>query len=229
MNYYKEDNSPKRWAAAALTAYVVVLAAALLFVSVGTGRQPEAGEVILVDFTEPPAAPPTPDPPVAPSPEPRQHDEPAPAEQNNQVRGTEEQTRTVNPKALFRQNASGPDEPENAGNPHARPGERETARGTGTGLKPDGSDQLDKGLQGRGLVGALPRPDYPGNVAGKVVIRVTVDRGGKVTAAVYEPEGSTTSNAELVEAARRAALKARFTESGNFVQGGTITYVFKLN
>lgn len=228
MNYYKENHSPKRWAAAALAVYFAVLGGALLFVTVGTGQRPAAAQIVLVDFTEP-VTPPVQEPPSPASNEARQHDQFAPQERNNQVRGEAEQTRTVNPRALFRQNASGPDRPENAGNPHARQGEAEQAAGRGTGLKPDGSDQLDKGLQGRGLAGALPRPDYPGNAAGKVLIRVTVDRSGKVTAAVYEPEGSTTSNADLVEAARRAALRARFTESESFVQGGTITYVFKLN
>lgn len=227
MYYYKEDKSPERWAAAALAVYAISLTVALVCVEVRAGLPPEGREVVLVDLPEPPK--PAVEPPAKPSPEARLHDEPAPVEQNNRTRGEAEDTRTVNPRALFRQNASGPDEAHDAGNPHAMRGERETASGTGTGLKPDGFDQLDKGLQGRGLAGALPAPDYPGNAAGKVVIRVTVDRGGKVTAAVYEPEGSTTSAAQLVEAARKAALKARFTESESFVQGGTITYVFKLN
>jgi TonB family protein len=72
-------------------------------------------------------------------------------------------------------------------------------------------------------------PAYPaGNRGGKVVVRVAVDRDGKVTAATYEPKGSTTSDSSLVEAAIEAAKRARFTESAAFVQGGTITYIFKL-
>ena len=61
------------------------------------------------------------------------------------------------------------------------------------------------------------------------MIRVTVDADGRVTGASYEPKGSTTDAPELIAAARAAALKARFTESRATVQGGTITYVFKLN
>ena len=38
----------------------------------------------------------------------------------------------------------------------------------------------------------------------------------------------TTDAAELVEAAKAAARKARFTESRAAVQGGTITYVFRM-
>ena len=46
--------------------------------------------------------------------------------------------------------------------------------------------------------------------------------------ASYEPKGSTTDAAELVGAAKSAALKARFTESRATLQGGTITYVFRM-
>ena len=122
---------------------------------------------------------------------------------------------------------SGADEPDNAGNPHVREGEEQT-RGTGPGLAADGLDQLDKGLQGRGLAGALPRPAYPGAKSGKVVIRVTVGPKGDVTGASFEPRGSTTEASELVAAAIAAARKARFTESAAPVQGGTITYIFRM-
>ena len=134
---------------------------------------------------------------------------------------------TPNPKALFKMNKGGADEPDNAGNPRAPQGE-DKASGDGPGLNPDGLDQLDQGLQGRGLVGNLPKPSYPGSKSGKVVIRVTVDAKGKVTGASYEPKGSTTDAAELVGAAKSAALKARFTESRATLQGGTITYVFRM-
>ena len=96
------------------------------------------------------------------------------------------------------------------------------------GINHAGNVQLDTGLQGRGLVGELPQPSYPGNESGKVVIRVTIDKSGQVTNAVYEPKGSTTSNQAMVNAAIAAARKARFTESKSFVEGGTITYKFNL-
>ena len=61
-----------------------------------------------------------------------------------------------------------------------------------------------------------------------MVVRVAVNKDGKVTSATYEPKGSTTSDTALVEAAIAAAKRARFTESAAFMQGGTITYIFKL-
>ena len=212
----------------AAAAYGVLLAGSFALVSFDFSPALEKpGDTILVDFTEPPVVEP-PKPPVKVAAEPRVHDEAAPVEQVAQAAGKDEVTQTPNPKALFKMNRGGADEPDNAGNPRAPEGE-EKASGKGPGLNPDGLDQLDKGLQGRGLVGDLPRPAYPGGKICKVVIRVTVDARGHVTGASYEPVGSTTDASELIEAARAAALKARFTESRATVQGGTITYVFRLN
>lgn len=242
MNYYDEHTrTSRRWAAAALAAYLLAVAAALGLAYIEVDRPEQTLAIVLVEPPEKPAPPPPPAPqrptPVpAPAPttptrtsEPVRHDEPAPVEENNPTSGEQEETRTVNPRALFHQNASGPDEPADAGNRNAPQGESETARGEGTGSKLQGMDQLDRGLQGRGLVGDLPRPDYPGNRAGKVLVRVTVDRDGKVVSAEYEPKGSTTTDAALIAAARQAALRARFTASQQHVQSGTITYIFKLN
>lgn len=227
MNYYKDDtNTPRRWALGALLLYGGALAG--LFLGVGIDMPADASaEAIEIELA--PVPEPEPEPEPAPKiPEPQMHDSPAVEEQNNAVRGEAPQTQTVNPRALFRQSQSGPDEPENAGNPRARQADEDSAHGRGTGTSPEGSDQLDTGLQGRGLVGALPKPRYSANESGKVVIRVTVDQTGRVTSAVYEPKGSTVSNQQLIEEARQAALQARFTESRSLVQGGTITYLFTL-
>lgn len=197
---------------------------ALLFLLVGfelPAKPPK--EAILVELA--PVTPPVAPPKVA---APQMHDRVAPEEQTNPVRGAESETRTVNPKALFRQSQGGVDEPENAGNNKAEAAERDAASGAGTGTAPQGHDQLDTGLQGRGLVGDLPKPRYTSDAEGRVVIRVTVDRTGRVTAATYEPKGSTTSHPTLIREATEAAMQARFTESRSFMQGGTITYIFTL-
>ena len=184
------------------------------------------GDTILGDVTEPPVPEP-PKPPVKIATEPRVHDVAAPVEQTAQVAGKDEVTQTPNPKALFKMNKGGADEPDNAGNPRAPEGE-DKASGTGPGVKPEGLDQLDEGLKGSGLVGNLPRPNQPENKSGVVLIRVTVDASGRVTSAAYEPKGSTTSDVELVNEARKAALRTRFSESRAVIEGGTITYIFRL-
>lgn len=166
----------------------------------------------------------TPAPDISP-----QHQTLSEQDNSEQSAGTAPQTQTVNPRALFKMNQGGVDEPTNGGNPYAKVADDDSSKGKGQGLNPVGSEALDEGLQGRGLVGALPMPAYPaGNRGGKVVVRVSVDKHGNVTSATYEPKGSTTSDSSLVEAAIKAAKRAKFTESEAFVQGGTITYIFKL-
>lgn len=223
MYYYDpNDRGPRRWAVIALTLYASVLAIAFWFVSFDISRIVEKpNDTIEIEFLEPEPPRPT----VASVR--RVHEHATSEEQVSQVDGADETTRTPNPKALFKMNRGGVDEPENAGNPHAQEGE-DSASGRGAGLEPDGLEQLDKGLQGRGLVGNLPRPAYPGTESGKVVVRVTVGALGEVESAVFEPRGSTTNDKGLIDAALAAARKARFAESAAAVQGGTITYIFRM-
>ena len=208
MYYYDPNNrNPRRWATVATAVYALLLIGSFALVSFDFRQiHDKPGDTITIDFTEPPALEP-PKPRVRTATEPRVHDRTAPVEQTAQVSGKDETTQTPNPRA---------------------PEGEDRASGTGPGLNPDGLDQLDQGLQGRGLVGDLPKPSYPGSKSGKVIVRVTVDASGRVTSAAYEPKGSTTDAAELVEAAKAAARKARFTESRAAVQGGTITYVFRM-
>lgn len=214
------------WAAVAVAVYAIGLALSMYWVSIEYNTHHIDEAELFVEFIEPPK-PEVETPPkrvVSPP-----HQTVAKVEQTEQVAGTEPKSRTINPKALFKMNKGGADAPENAGNPNAQKDKKEQASGKGQGLNPIGLDALDEGLQGRGLVGALPMPTYPaGNRGGRVKVRVTVDKQGRVTAATFEPKGSTTSDAVLVDAAIKAAKMARFTESAAFVQGGTITYNFKL-
>ena len=228
MYYYNpDDRKPRRWALLALLLYASLLAGAFVFVSFDFSRIADKADTIEIEFVEPQPEPEPPKPPVATTTEPRVHAQPAPEERTAQADGAEEQTRTPNPRALFPTNRGGVDEPDNTGNPRAPEGE-ESASGNGPGLDVDGLDQLDRGLQGRGLVGMLPRPAYPGNQSGKVVVRVTVGPKGDVQSAAFEPKGSTTNDRRLIDAALEAARKARFTESAAAVQGGTITYIFTM-
>ena len=151
MYYYDPDNkSPRRWAMIATAVYGVLLAGSFALVSFDFSPVTDKpGDTILVDFTEPPVPEP-PRPPVKVANEPRVHDVAAPVEQTAQVAGKDPVTQTPNPKALFKMNKGGADEPDNAGNPRAPEGE-DKASGTGPGLNPDGLDQLDQDLKKRGM------------------------------------------------------------------------------
>ena len=226
MNYYDEkDDRPKLYGGVAAAAYVVAVAAALLLTYLPVVEK-TTPEMMVIEFVE---EQPVPKPkPVAHTQAPR-HENLSQNQNTQQVSGTDEVTQTVNQRAIFKSNKGGVDEPEDLGNPYAKKGDENKASGTGGGLNSVGNDQLDEGLRGRGLIGVLPVPSYPGNVSGKIVIRVAVDQHGKVTSATYEPKGSTSSDAGLIAAAIAAAKRAQFTESRSYVQGGTITYNFKLN
>lgn len=220
--------SPKHYAYLFSAIYVVTLAGALCFAEVSVRpKELQQSDVIYVEMVKPePPPPPKPQPKVKEAP---RHERPsAKVDNSRQVSGQDQQTRTVNQRALFKQPKGGADKPRNAGNPYAKQDTVEMASGTGGGLNPIGNDALDEGLQGRGLVGALPTPDYPGNRSGKVVVRVVVNNRGEVTSATYEQRGSTTTDRALIDAAIAAAKRARFTESRVHNQGGRITYIFKM-
>ena len=221
--------SSRYYAIFATILYGVGIALAMLYGVVYIEPRPVKEAELFVEFIE--TVPEVSTESVAsPSPDmAEKHQVVAEQDSSQQTEGAAPKTQTVNPRALFKMNQGGVDNAENSGNPYAQQSEEDSSSGRDFGLNPVGTEALDEGLQGRGLVGTLPMPAYPaGNRGGKVVVRVAVDREGKVTAATYEPKGSTTSDSSLVEAAIEAAKRARFTESAAFVQGGTITYIFKL-
>ena len=222
--------SSKHYAYIFSAVYVILLALVFRFgeFSIRPKEQPQS-DIIYIEYVKPqPPSPPKPKsvPKVKEAP---RHEKLAPRDNSQQTSGKTEETRTVNKRALFKMSKNGADKPANAGNPYARQDTVTTAAGTGGGLNPVGNEALDEGLQGRGLIGTLPHPIYPaGNRGGKVVVRVTVNQSGEVTEVAYEPKGSTTSDKALVDAALAAARKARFAESKAFLQGGRITYVFRM-
>ena len=246
MYYYDPNNdktNARRWAGLAALLYALSIAAAFLFVSFDMGRDELLpGEGLLIDFgtTETGLgdrdlsatdvqAPPQQAAAEAsqqqveyvtsergeiavqtPQPEkkPRERETPGQTPQRSDAQQPAEQPRTVNRRALF-------------------PGR--TAGSTSTSEGPAAGEGHAGDLSGRSVVGKLPKPFYPGNESGKVVVDVTVDASGRVTYASYRAQGSTTNSKRLVDAAVEAARKARFSSSESLMQTGTITYVFTLN
>lgn len=84
-------------------------------------------------------------------------------------------------------------------------------------------------VQGRKVVGNLPKPEYKVQESGIVVVDIVVDIYGNVVEAVPGGEGTTVLNKELYAAARNAAMESHFTQSTQTPrQKGTITYYFNL-
>ena len=85
-------------------------------------------------------------------------------------------------------------------------------------------------LEGRTVMGTLPKPAYSSQMAGTVVVTIKVDQYGNVTEAIPGADGTTVTDKNLWTAARTAAMKAHFNMKADApaIQTGTITYIFKL-
>ena len=99
--------------------------------------------------------------------------------------------------------------------------------GSGSGNQGSGVSYSLAGRSGK----SLPKPGYPGNDEGVVVVSVTVDKYGNVTAAEPGVRGTTIMNQQFWNEAKQAALKAKFNadESAPAFQQGTISYRFVLD
>lgn len=236
MEYYNPIDHTSRYVALGVTVVVVgIIAVMLSFIRI---------EVVPVVHDEPPLeiileeeldgeTPRRPRQQSAPTDQRRDlapaHVDEARTETSNQTEGTAEVTQTVNPNALFRPVVGNSSEQVAVGNRLAPDGPEESHRGEGSGYNLQGTDQLDAGLQGRGLREGLPRPSTNYNTAGTVVVYVTIDSEGNVTNAEVDLAGTTTSDATLRRLAVEAARRAKFRPSSRTEQGGRITYNFRLH
>lgn len=139
----------------------------------------------------------------------------------------------VDPLALYQNTA------DNSSNNSESEG---VAGGKGNQGRPDGdpnSNQYTGNGSGQGGVGyslrgrkpkGLPKPAYTSNEQGIVVVKIVVNREGKVVSAIPGVKGSTTLDSALLSAAKQAALNTKFDKktSAPSKQTGTITYHFIL-
>ena len=98
-----------------------------------------------------------------------------------------------------------------------------------SGISGPGDKGISYSLAGR-TPQSLPKPEYNYQAEGIVVVEVTVNQNGNVTKATAGVKGSTTLDNNLLKAAQKAALAAKFDRKPNAAafQKGTITYHFLL-
>jgi periplasmic protein TonB len=151
-------------------------------------------------------------------------------EQNEDEESIEEERTKVNKEALYtgkkktKINSEGNKKGE--GNRGIMNGDSNAEAYEGGGIGEDGTAYQ---LGGR-KANIKPKPQ--GNqVEGKVVVAITVDRLGNVINAISGVQGSTTLDKQLLQRAKRTALKTKFEakESAPTNQHGKIIYSFKLN
>ncbi len=129
------------------------------------------------------------------------------------------------------------------GSPDSKSTSQGVTYGTGNQGVPQGSANVDRYGPGGGIGNgisasldgrtslSLPKPQYPGNEEGVVVVKVTVDKMGIVKKAEAGVRGSNTTDPGLIAAAKKAALQARFNvdDKAPDFQIGSITYRFVLD
>lgn len=129
------------------------------------------------------------------------------------------------------------------GSPDSKSTSQGVTYGSGNQGVPQGSANVDRYGPGGGIGNgvsasldgrtslSLPKPYYPGNEEGVVVVQVTVDKMGVVTKAEAGVRGSNTTDPGLIASAKKAALQAKFNVDNNApaFQIGTITYRFRLD
>ncbi|HRH67458.1 MAG TPA: TonB family protein [Bacteroidia bacterium] len=99
--------------------------------------------------------------------------------------------------------------------------------GEGPGQGPGKGGGVSFSLAGRKMI-RTPQINDRSQETGKVVVDITVDKNGEVTAAVPGGRGSTTTSSYLYRLAREAAMKAKFNADPgeSDIQKGTITFIF---
>jgi len=136
----------------------------------------------------------------------------------------------VNPRALYTPHQKDTDETGTQGD-QSDPFDQGKETGSKDSKKPDGvagmGDGVSFNLEGRGSI-HLPKPAYDSQEQGRVVVRIWVNKQGKVVRTLPGVQGTTISDQRLTKLAEDAALKAVFTPDPNAPdqQIGTITYNF---
>jgi outer membrane biosynthesis protein TonB len=141
-----------------------------------------------------------------------------------------EKPKEVNKRALYsgKNKSSDSDDSEgikDAGGNQGRPDGSQDSESYSLGL----GEGVSFNLEGRGFV-SLPKPELNYQKQGIVKVEITVDRQGNVVNVNPGVKGSTTLDTYLLNIARSAALKSKFTSKPDapFHQKGYIIYHFKL-
>lgn len=117
------------------------------------------------------------------------------------------------------------------GEPSDKPAQQGNTAGTPTGnIQATGSGvQGSFDLEGRDLIGGLPKPNISAQEEARVVVVITVDSNGNVISTSINTRRTNTADPKLRQAAMDAAKQAKFSKtSGVDNQSGTINYYFKV-
>lgn len=194
--------------------------------------EPVEEQVVTQDVEEAPAVNTKPKPTPQPKPKPEVVEQPKPAEQpkkeEEQPEKPKEPQRESNPMYEF----PGSEKAGGSGNQPNKPGDpdgSETSDQTGNqGKSPTGGEGISFSLYGRSMMGQV-KPEAQSQQPARVVVEIVVDPEGNVIRARAGVRGSTTSDPALLQAAKEAALRQKFSSrrDAGAEQVGTISYNFR--
>ncbi len=159
---------------------------------------------------------------VVKQPEPEPIEEPV----DEPVKEPEEEKPKIDPNALYKGPRGTLNKPGKGG---GKPSGSQEGKGT-TGNSGVGTSGIGYSLEGRTLK-RVPQIKDESQETGIVVVRIKVDRQGRVISAEFSPAGSTTTNQRLINLALQAAKQARFNADPNApaFQSGTMTFRFRID
>lgn len=113
---------------------------------------------------------------------------------------------------------------------HATPSIEDFPAGHKSSDKADVYGRPNARMAGRTIIGAPPHPSYNIKQSGKVVVKIKVNRDGRVVEAQPGEAGTTLTDKQAWEAAKKAALKIQFNLKSDApeYEYGTITYIFNI-
>lgn len=137
--------------------------------------------------------------------------------------------RSVDDRTLFQPSSGGKGDDQESGDKGAEDGDPQSESYEDQGKSPKEGEGISFNLRGRSLVG-VPQVEDKTQKTGKVVVEIRVNADGNVIFARPGVKGSTTSDKELLDKAKQAALEAQFSpdEDAQIEQSGTMTFIFRL-
>jgi protein TonB len=146
-----------------------------------------------------------------------------PATTQTQTQPQTQSTSNALNSALQNMNSGGDGNDDTGGNVGTQSGQI-----NGKGVFGEGGDSYN--LAGRGMIG---KPTFQGKPTkdGRVVVKIDVNRSGKVISAIVDPFKSNTTEKSLYDLAIKMAKTATFNndQAAKIQQRGTITFTFKVN
>ena len=145
------------------------------------------------------------------------------AQTQSQTQAQTQSTSNALNSALQNMNSGGDGNDDTGGNVGTQSGQI-----NGKGVFGEGGDSYN--LAGRGMIG---KPTFQGKPTkdGRVVVKIDVNRSGKVISAIVDPFKSNTTEKSLYDLAIKMAKTATFNndQAAKIQQRGTITFTFKVN